>query len=304
MKMSSLKHSSILKRNSYLLVLLLTTSLSSCDLIKMKEDSGLMGEEKPIARVKDIYLYREDLVGLVPEDLSPIDSTNRMTQFVNSWVRKQLIISEATSRLSLDEAEMERRLLDYKYALMIHEFQEQYVNTELNRQVSPEEIREYYTNNVDNFRLNQSIIKGIFVQLPKEAPNIRSFKRMLNSNDTEQYEDLMSYCHSYAKKAHLGDSSWVYFEQLVVNSPLREIDDVNRFLSRNKYFETQDENDLYFLKILEFRLVNEISPIEFVWEEIEKIILNKRKVKLVSDLQQAIYDEALKNKDFEIYNND
>ncbi len=278
--------------------------LSSCDLIKMKEESAEENTEKPIARVKDIYLYKDDLAGLISAELSPEDSTNRMTQLVNSWVKKQLTISEATSRLSLDEAELERRLLDYKYALMIHEFQEQYVNTELDREVNAEEIREYYKNNVDNFRLNQSIIKGIFIQLPKEAPNVRSFKRMLNSSDIQKYEELITYCHSYAKKAHLGDSSWVFFEQLVVNSPLREIDDVNRFLKRNSYFETQDENDLYFLKIMEYRLVNEISPIEFVWEEIEKIILNKRKVKLVNDLQQIIYDEALKNNDIEIYTNE
>ena len=293
-----------MKKNSLHILVLALSMLTSCDLIKMKDYGDDLVEKKPIARVNDIYLYEEDISGSIPVELSPEDSTNRMTQLVNSWIKKQLFISEATSRLSLDEAELERRLLDYKYALMIHEFQQQYINTELDRVVSSNEIREYYDNNLDNFRLNQSIIKGIYVQLPKEAPGIRNFKQLLNSNDLQRYADLMSYCNSYAKKAHLGDSSWVYFEQLVANSPLREIDDVNRFLSRNKYFETRDENDIYYLKILEYRLVNEISPVEFVWEEIEKIILNKRKVKLVSDLQQTIYDEAIRNKNIEIYSNE
>jgi len=274
---------------------------SSCDLIKMKETFEEDDQVKPIARVNDIYLYPEDLSGLIPKDLSPEDSTNRMTQMVNSWIRKQLVISEANTRLSLDEAELERRLLDYKYALMIHEFEEQYVNRELNKNVTANEINQYYEDHIDNFRLNQNIIKGIFVQLPKEAPDIRGFKRLLNSNDVSRYEELVSYCHSYSKKAHLGDSSWVYFEQLVVNTPLQTIEDKGDFLKRNRYYEIQDEENMYFLKITEYRLINEISPVEFVWDEIEKIILNKRKIKLVDELEDEIYERAKNSENFEIY---
>jgi len=278
--------------------------LFSCDMIKMKEDNEGEKESEPIARVRDIYLYPEDLAGVIPHDISPEDSLSRMTQMVNSWIRKQLVISEANTRLSLDEAELERRLLDYKYALMIHEFEEQYVNRELDKKVSAEEINKYYDEHIDNFHLNQNIIKGIFVQLPKNAPNIRSFVRLLNSNDVSKYEELVSYCHSYSKRAYLGDSSWVYFEQLVVNSPLNDISDKSNFLRRNKYYETEDGDNKYYLKVLDYRLVNEISPVEFVWEEIEKIILNKRKVKLVDELEDEIYDRAIKNKDIEIYTNE
>ena len=270
----------------------------------MKEDNEGEKESEPIARVRDIYLYPEDLAGVIPHDISPEDSLSRMTQMVNSWIRKQLVISEANTRLSLDEAELERRLLDYKYALMIHEFEEQYVNRELDKKVSAEEINKYYDEHIDNFHLNQNIIKGIFVQLPKNAPNIRSFVRLLNSNDVSKHEELVSYCHSYSKRAYLGDSSWVYFEQLVVNSPLNDISDKSNFLRRNKYYETEDGDNKYYLKVLDYRLVNEISPVEFVWEEIEKIILNKRKVKLVDELEDEIYDRAIKNKDIEIYTNE
>lgn len=299
----SIKQSNILKTSKLATLIIFFISLYSCDMIKMKQ--GLIEDEEtksdPIARVHDIYLYPEDLEGLVSSELSPEDSASRMKQVVNSWVKKQLVISEANSRLTLDEAELERRLLDYKYALMIHEFEEQYVNSELNYEVTSEEINQYYENNIDNFRLNQNIVKGIFVQLPKKAPEIRRFRNLISSRNIEKYNELVSYCHSYATKAHLGDSSWVYFEQMIVNTPFHEIDDKKGFLERNKFVEREDENYIYFLNILEYRLVNEISPIEFVWDEVEKIILNKRKVKLVSKLENEIFESAEKNDDFEIY---
>ncbi len=293
-----------MRRNNLIVLSVLLITFSACDLIKMKEDAVDENKQQPLARVNSIYLYPEDVTGLISADLSPEDSANRMTQMINSWIRKQLVISEANSRLSLDEAELERRLLDYKYALMIHEFEEQYVNRELNKSISPAEINKYYNDHIDNFRLNQNIVKGIFVQLPKGAPNINTFKRLLNSNDAKRHEELVSYCHSYSKKAHLGDSSWVYFEQLVVGTPLQEIEDKGDFLKRYKYFEKEDDDNRYYLKIMEYRLINEISPIEFVWDEIEKIILNKRKVKLVGDLEDEIYERAENNNDFEIYSNE
>lgn len=286
-------------------ILLIILPLTSCDLIKFKDNSNVDTaiDQKPMARVRDIYLYPYDLAGVISKDVSPEDSAERMNQLINSWIRKQLVISEATSLLSLNEAELERKLLDYKYALMKHEFEEQYVNRELDKNVSPEEINQYYKENADNFRLNQNIIRGMFVQLPKGAPRLREFKKLLNSNDPKSTDELVSYCHSYATKAHLGDSSWVYFEQMIVNTPYQDIVNKKDFLEKNRFVEREDEGHLYFLKIREYRVVNQISPVEFVWEEIEKIILNKRKIKLVNELENEIFERAKKNSDFEIYEN-
>ncbi len=290
-----------MKRNS--LLLLFALAFASCDLIKMKEGEteDQASRQRPVARVNDIYFYPSDLQGAISESLSPEDSAGRARQLVNSWIRKQLVIAEANSRLDLDEAELERRLLDYRYALMIHKFEEQYVKSKLDREVSPDEINAYYNENIDNFRLNQNIVRGIFVQLPKGAPKINDFKKMLNSRDSKQQEELISYCHRYATKAHLSDMTWVHFEQIIVNTPLQDIENKQDFLRQNRFVEREDDNNIYFLKILEYRLINEISPVEFVWEEIEKIILNKRKVKLVNELENEIYEKARRNSDFEIY---
>lgn len=304
MRMFYIKSTNILKINS-LFILLIVLLLASCDLIKFKENRN--GEQavqqEPIARVKDIYLYPHDMEGAISKNLSPEDSANRMEQLINSWIRKQLIISEASSRLSFDEAELERRLLDYKYALMVHKFEEQYVNQELDKEVTSKEISNYYKENIDNFRLNQNIIRGIFVQLPKEAPRINKFKRQLSSGDPKRREDVISYCHSYATKAHLGDSTWVYFEQVIVNTPFQDIANKQDFLEENTFVEREDDKHIYLLKVLAYKTVNQISPIEFVWEEIEKIILNKRKIKLVNELENEIFERAKENSDFETYEN-
>ena len=73
-----------------------------------------------------------------------------------------------------------------------------------------------------------------------------------------------------------------------------------QFLKATPYHETEDENFLYFLKVDEYRISDNVSPLEFVTDEIKNIILNKRKVDLAKKLEDEVYENALEHKDFEI----
>ena len=155
----------------------------------------------------------------------------------------------------------------------------------------------------ENFELDQDIIRGIFVQLPKNAPKIGHFRTLLRSNDPSVFEELKSYCFTYAKKAHLEDSVWLFFSDVIAYTPLQDMQDEKRFLKNNKFVETSDDDNLYFFKIEDYRLQTDTSPLEFVEDDIKKIIIHKRKVKLAKELEDEIYDKAVKNNDFEIYQN-
>jgi hypothetical protein len=70
------------------------------------------------------------------------------------------------------------------------------------------------------------------------------------------------------------------FDELVKNSPLVEIPNKIQFLKAYPYYETSDDSYLYFLKVVKYRISDNISPLEFVKDDIRNIILNKRKVEL------------------------
>ncbi|HEX6889170.1 MAG TPA: peptidyl-prolyl cis-trans isomerase, partial [Chryseolinea sp.] len=75
-----------------------------------------------------------------------------------------------------------------------------------------------------------------------------------------------------------------------------------QFLKSNPYFETSDENYLYFLRVRQYRILDNISPLEFVMDDIKNIILNKRKVELAKQLEDEVYKYALDQNEFEIFN--
>jgi hypothetical protein len=281
--------------------LLMFFLLSGCEFIQMKKESAENDNSRqPVARVNTAYLYRDELTGLVSPRISKEDSAARVEAYVNSWIRKQLLIKEASKKININEAELERKILDYRYSLIAYEYQSEYIKQHLDTVVEAAEIEDYYKNNIDNFILKQNIVRATYIKVPKNAPQPQKVKELIFSRNERDAEQLKSYCLSFSVAYHLADSSWMIFDELVRGSPLAEIPNKVQFLKTNPYNEQEDENYLYFLKVIEYRISDNVSPLEFVRDEITSIILNKRKVELAKKLEDKVYNDALEKEEFEI----
>lgn len=272
-----------------------------CDFIQMKEQPfNEMENREPIARVNNTYLFKDELAGIAALGSTREDSAARVEAYIDSWIRKELLIQEAARKININEAEVERKILDYRYSIIAYEYQSYYIRQNLDTVFTKEEIKKYYEDNIDNFILKQNIVRATFVKVPKNAPKMNKLKDWIYSSDEDDKQDLKSYCLSFSVAYHISDSTWMIFDDLVRNSPLMEIPNKVQFLKANPYYETEDENYLYFLKVDEYRISDNISPLEFVTDEIKNIILNKRKVELAKKLEDEVYENALEHKDFEI----
>jgi hypothetical protein len=277
--------------------------LTGCELIRMKkEDTGKQPSRDAVARVNEKYLYRDELVGIGDQNATADDSVARVTAYINSWVRKQLLIEEAMKRININEAEVERKVLDYRYSLIGYEYQNYYIQQHLNDSISDKEIDDYYRSHFDNFILKQNIVQGTYIKVPKTAPRTNKLKEMIFSVKEKDQSELKSYCLSFSVAYHLSDSTWITFDKLVVNSPMAEIPNKIQFLKTNPYYETGDNDFLYFLKVDNYKISDNVSPLEFVKEDIRNILLNKRKVELAKSLEDEVYENAVKQKNFEIFN--
>lgn len=291
-------------KNKSLYILPLIVLLSSCEFFQVKKETTEgISQEKPIARAHDAFLYKEDIESMVPNGMSAVDSAERVNRYIDSWARKQLLIKEATKNIEFDEAEIERKILDYRYSLMGYEYQSYYVNEKLVNEVTDEEIQEYYTEHIDNFTLKQNIIRGKFINLPLGAPSTVDIKKLIHSNKEVDLEVLKTYCLSFATSYQLNDSAWINFEELVRSTPLAELDNKVQFLKTKRYTESIDSTNLYYLYISEYKMSDELSPMEFVKDQIKNIIINKRKIALARQLEEEVYEKAVRNKEIEIYEN-
>jgi len=285
-----------------ILVILIGVLLSRCDLIKIKGEGSETDQQRvPAARANNSYLYKDELIGIVAPATPPEDSAKLVEAYINSWLRKQLLIQEASRKIDINEAEVERKVLDYRYSIIAYEYQNYFVNKNLDTSVSNAEIEKYYKENVDNFILKQNIVQATFVKVPQNAPRTNKIKDLIYSNREKEEQELKSYCLSFSAAYHISDSTWMVFDDIVKNSPLAEIPNKIQFLKTNPYYETSDNNFLYFLKVERYRISDNVSPLEFVRDDIRNIILNKRKVDLAKKLEDDVFKEAKDDDDFEIY---
>jgi hypothetical protein len=254
----------------------------------------------PLARVNDIFLYKEDIQSLV-NGKHARDSARIVSKYIESWIKKQLTIVRASSELDFDEANIERKILDYRYALMVHEFEMDYINQHLDREISADEIGKYYSEKSENFILRQNIVKCLYAKVPVEAPQIENFRKLIRNYPESDQEELQSYCYRFSSKSSLEKDLWLNFDEVISNSPLVNVQDKAVFLKNNSFVETSDETYYYFIRILDYKISNQVAPLEYISDDIESILINKKKIELRLELEEEVYKVAKENNEFEVY---
>ena len=136
-------------------LVLLLLGLVSCQGL-WREDP----KKEPIARVGENYLYLDDLQMLLSDDMSPQDSASYVSNYINDWATKQLLLSKA--RINLTEEELEKfdlLVANYRMDLYTRAYKEALVEQKGDTTISQEQLESFYENEKDNFRLKEKLVK-------------------------------------------------------------------------------------------------------------------------------------------------
>ena len=256
--------------------------------------------ERVIAKVYDEYLYESDLAGIVPSGTLPGDSTAIVKAFVDSWIRQQLLLRQASKNLSAEQQDFSRQLENYRNSLIIYEYENALLKQNLDTLVTEEELQEYYDQNQQNFLLRENIVQIQYVKLPLKVSNIRQFKKLLSSASQEDQTRLSELCEKEAADYFLDDQNWISFNDLLQQIPIRTYNQ-EEFLRNHREFEIEDSVYHYLVRFRDFKIKESVSPFAFERERLKNIILSKRKIDMINRMHEDIYSRALKNNDFEIY---
>lgn len=263
------------------------------------EQAGKLRGE-PVARVFDKYLYRSDVAHMVPEGSSPEDSARIVSNYINSWVREMLIVRKAEENLSEEKKNVEKQLQDYRNSLITYAYEQELIRQKLDTVVAEQEIEEYYNNNKRNFELRDNIIKVRYIKVNKKAPYLDRVRKWYKSDNVKDIQSLQSYCFQFAENFFMDDNTWLLFDDLLKEIPI-ETYNKELFLQNNRFVEVEDSLSFYFVNIKGFMVKNSASPLSFEKESIRNIILNKRKLELITRMKNDLYRNAQDKKDIEIY---
>ncbi len=253
-------------------------------------------KEAIIARVQDRYLYYSDIDGLIGENVSESDSTELVNHYIETWVRRNLLLLKAEEVLPETDVDIEGKLEDYRESLVIFVLEQELTKRKLDTLVEETEIKSYYEQHKESFRLKDNLLKAKFVIVGKNAPKQDSIKWWLKKNKKEA---LQTYCEENANNYSL-ENKWYLFSNFTQRIPIKTSDPAT-FLRKNSFFQKEENFSQYYVKIDDHRIKGDIAPMEYKKEDIAKIIVNKRRIELIKKIKDEVYDEAINSESFEIY---
>jgi hypothetical protein len=276
-----------------LILIIIIQVFGACTSSSAKKDG------QAIARANGEYLYSAELEGMIPPGTPKADSIELVRNFINTWVRQKLIVHLAEKNLDKEDKDFSQEIETYKNSLIVYRFQEQLVKQKLDTVVTETEIETYYNGNQSDFELKDNIVKVIYVKLPLKSPQISQIKSLMRSERERDKLSLAKLCDTYAANSSLDQQNWLLFNDLLKEIPIKTYDQ-EAFLQNNRFLEIKGEEFIYLVYFTDFKIKESISPLSFEKENIRNVILNKRKLNLISEMEKEVYDKALKNKDFEI----
>ena len=95
-----------------------------------------------------------------------------MQNFANSWATKQLLIDKAEFNFTDYPIYIDSLVNIYKESLLIHYYKEAVIQSYLDTIISDSLISDYYSNHIDNFNLQEDVVKLNYIKVRHVAPNI------------------------------------------------------------------------------------------------------------------------------------
>jgi len=278
------------------IILLLSFLFVACNFFKQDN------EKLPIARVNDTYLYFEDIKELVTQAISKEDSLLIVNNYINRWATQQLLIDQSIINLPQErQDDFDELVNDYKEDLYTEAYKSSIVSRQLDSTITQSQLQSFYESNKENFKLNGELLKVRYIHVDENFSNLSRVKEKLNRFNDEDKSSLNDLSIQF-KSFNFNDSIWVKKEALFEALPVLQSNS-SQVLKKSNFKQLQDSLGVYLVKIGDILMTNDIAPLIYVEPTIKQIILNKRKLELIKNLERDITKDAIKNKKFEIYTN-
>jgi len=252
-----------------------------------------------VARMGDRTLAAADVDAMIPATASAQDSATMAEAIIRNWVIQNLMLEKAELNLSEEALDVERRLEEYRRSLITYAYQEELVRQKLDTIVPDTLIERYYKDNSQNFELSENIVRAMVIKLPKKDRDTDKVRKWMRSSEEGERQMLIDLCNQRALMMHLDDQTWLKVDELLGKLPkLPQLD--AEYLNTHRSSALDMDDGVLLIEVLEAKYGKSVAPLEFERDNIRHIILNKRKLELIRQLEKGIFDEAVAKKKFEI----
>ena len=245
------------------------------------------------------YLYKQDVEDVIPAGLSKNDSLKVAESYIRNWIDVQLLTDVAEKNISnLDK--INKAVEEYRNSLLAYEYRKQMILNDGALYDIPEDtLRAYYENHQSLFRLEEPAVKGIFIKVSEDIPNLKNIRKWYKSTKIADVEKLEKFGLTEAISYNYFRDKWINWAEIQKIIP-NDFENPNLFVKTHKTYELTENGFVYLLNISDFKLKGEVVPFELIKPEIKEIYVNRNQRRFDVMLRQKLYDKAVKSGDLVI----
>ena len=162
--------------------LTLTAAWMGCGDVHVPLESGF-GKDV-VAEAYGEVLTWDSLASWVPDDLNLEDSSAFAERVIDRWMREQVMVTQARTQLQKELPSLEQALEAYRRSLLINTYENRYVESRLDTEVSEEDIAAYFEAHPELFTLHDHAVRTLYVHLPD--PKVAAQTRGANWSKKDQ----------------------------------------------------------------------------------------------------------------------
>lgn len=242
------------------------------------------------AEVNDQKLYEfeaeEQMIAL---HLSP-ENESEVLNYIDNWIEKQLINEEINLTNPKIYNENVAKTSETLFQLNLFELENIYLQSHIDSTISEKEILDYYKSNRSNYLEKSFIVKALYLKIPDSITQVGKIESSFLLKNDKDREEITKIGNLYATNFYLEEDKWIYFEDLVRDIPITE-GVKERLIIKKDHIILNDEHNVYYLNILDYRIKNTTAPLEIEKETIRKTILKTRSNELRLELEKKLIDE-------------
>ena len=221
--------------------------------------------------------------------------------YINRWAKRELLLQKANENLGYEiRREIEKQVNETRANLVIYQYQRQMMEEKMDTILTESQLESYYNQNQETFPLRSNIVKAMFIKLPNDIEETSHIRNLARADDPGNVAELETLCYNYAVKYDDFNENWITFDRLAVELPLT-LTNEESFLRRTTFYEAKDSLFSYFVKFRDYRLSSSVAPYDYVKNDIERILLNNRRVNFIQSLENDIYNDAVSKNYYLIY---
>lgn len=265
--------------------------LSGCTALEKKQQAGAAVE------LNGQYIYYSTLDSLTL-GMDSADSARVSEQYIRQWAEDLLVYTEGEKRLSAeDHAAIDKMVADYKQTLLAQAYERKLIDRRMEKEFADSAVTAIYEQMPDRFKLDESVMKGIIVVVPKDAPKLDKLRKQLAEI---KLDDIEKYAYQNANGYELFIDKWLTTTHIIHRIPMERAELENK-LKNSNHIEFADSSKVYLLQVTDKRMRGEAMPIEYARPQIEKILINARQVDFLHDERQRMYEEAVNEQKLKFY---